>query len=85
MLEGYDKQWVQAGTNRSVTYNNLPAGTYTFKVKAANSSGVWEEKGDSHCGGYQSAMVVYLVGLDNLGLIFHSHYLLLRKIPIAGN
>jgi ligand-binding sensor domain-containing protein/signal transduction histidine kinase len=47
MLEGYDKQWVQAGTGRSVTYNNLPAGTYTFKVKAANSSGVWEEKGDS--------------------------------------
>jgi ligand-binding sensor domain-containing protein/signal transduction histidine kinase len=47
MLEGYDKQWVQAGTNRTVTYNNLPAGTYTFKVKAANSSGVWEEKGDS--------------------------------------
>ncbi|OOQ61896.1 two-component regulator propeller domain-containing protein [Mucilaginibacter pedocola] len=44
MLVGYDKQWVQAGTNRSVTYNNLPAGTYTFKVKAANSSGVWSEK-----------------------------------------
>ncbi|TFF39731.1 two-component regulator propeller domain-containing protein [Mucilaginibacter psychrotolerans] len=47
MLEGYDKQWIMAGTNRSITYNNLPAGTYTFKVKAANSSGVWEEKGDS--------------------------------------
>ncbi|AMR32747.1 hypothetical protein A0256_15610 [Mucilaginibacter sp. PAMC 26640] len=41
MLEGYDKQWVQAGTNRSVTYSNLPPGTYTFKIKAANSSGVW--------------------------------------------
>ncbi|RWY50237.1 sensor histidine kinase [Mucilaginibacter gilvus] len=47
MLEGYDKQWVQAGTSRTVTYNNLPAGIYTFKVKAANSSGVWDEKGDS--------------------------------------
>lgn len=44
MLVGYDKQWVQAGANRSVTYNNLPAGNYTFKVKAANSSGVWSEK-----------------------------------------
>ena len=46
-LEGYDKQWLQAGTNRTVTYNNLPPGTYTFKVKAANSSGVWNEEGDS--------------------------------------
>lgn len=47
MLEGYDKQWVQAGTNRTVTYTNLPPGTYTFKVKAANSSGVWNDTGDS--------------------------------------
>ncbi|MDP9080405.1 MAG: ATP-binding protein [Bacteroidota bacterium] len=46
-LEGYDKQWVQAGTNRTITYNNLSPGTYTFRVRAANSSGVWNNKGDS--------------------------------------
>ncbi len=46
-LTGYDKDWVQAGTNRIATYTNLSPGTYTFTVKAANSDGVWNEKGTS--------------------------------------
>ncbi|MBL7761965.1 MAG: GHKL domain-containing protein [Chitinophagaceae bacterium] len=44
-LEGYDKNWITAGTERSVTYTNLSPGTYTFKVKAANSDAVWNETG----------------------------------------
>ncbi len=44
-LQGYDKNWVQAGAQRSVTYTNLSPGTYTFKVKASNSDGIWNEKG----------------------------------------
>lgn len=44
MLEGYDKNWINAGTGRKATYNNLPPGNYTFKLKAANSSGIWNEK-----------------------------------------
>jgi signal transduction histidine kinase/ligand-binding sensor domain-containing protein len=44
-LDGYDSGWVQAGTQRSVTYTNLSPGTYTFHVKAANSDGIWDEKG----------------------------------------
>jgi signal transduction histidine kinase len=46
-LEGYDKDWIQAGTQRSVTYTNLSPGTYTFRVRACNSDGVWNNKGDS--------------------------------------
>lgn len=46
-LEGYDNHWIQAGLQRSVTYTNLPPGTYTFRVKASNSDGVWNLKGDS--------------------------------------
>jgi len=44
-LKGYDTDWIPAGTQRSVTYTNLSPGNYTFKVKAANSDGVWNEKG----------------------------------------
>jgi len=40
-LQGYDKNWVQAGKQRSITYTNLAPGTYVFYVKAANSDGVW--------------------------------------------
>ena len=46
-LEGYDKDWIEAGVQRTVTYTNLSPGKYTFKVKAANSDGVWNEKGAS--------------------------------------
>lgn len=41
-LEGFDKEWVTASANkRNATYTNLDAGTYYFKVKAANSLGQW--------------------------------------------
>jgi signal transduction histidine kinase len=46
-LVGYDKNWVPAGTQRTATYTNLSPGTYTFKVKAANSDGVWNNTGAS--------------------------------------
>ena len=46
-MDGYDKQWVQAGAQREVTYTNLSPGTYTFRVKAANSDGIWNNHGDS--------------------------------------
>lgn len=45
MLEGFNKDWVQAGNIRSATYTNLDPGNYIFKVRASNSSGVWNEAG----------------------------------------
>jgi signal transduction histidine kinase len=45
MLEGFDKRWVEAGTSRTATYTHLSPGTYVFKVRACNNSGVWNEKG----------------------------------------
>jgi ligand-binding sensor domain-containing protein len=34
MLEGYDRQWLNADKTRTASYSGLPAGTYQFKVKA---------------------------------------------------
>ncbi len=46
MLEGFDPGWVY--TKRSfATYTNLNPGTYTFRVKASNNDGIWNEKGMS--------------------------------------
>jgi ligand-binding sensor domain-containing protein/signal transduction histidine kinase len=44
MLEGFDRQWnlLQANQNM-VSYSNLPGGEYTFKVKAENNDGLWNE------------------------------------------
>lgn len=44
MLEGFDDGWVDAGTRRIARYTNLEPGDYRFKVKAANSDGVWSEQ-----------------------------------------
>ena len=46
-LEGFDKSWHTPEKDNSATYSNLPPGTYTFKVKAANSDGVWNNDGIS--------------------------------------
>ncbi len=46
-LEGFDRGWIQAGNRHYANYTNLPGGNYVFKVKAANSDGVWDETGIS--------------------------------------
>lgn len=45
MLEGLDHDWVYSGNRPYVTYSHVPPGDYTFRVKAANSSGIWNEEG----------------------------------------
>jgi ligand-binding sensor domain-containing protein/two-component sensor histidine kinase len=46
-LEGFDKDWVEADTARKASYTNIPPGSYTFRVKASNNDGVWNETGAS--------------------------------------
>lgn len=46
-LEGFDDDWSPPSSNRIASYTNLPGGVYTFRVRAANSEGVWNETGTS--------------------------------------
>ncbi len=46
-MEGFEDEWNYVGIKRSATYTNLDPGTYTFRVKASNNDGVWNEKGTS--------------------------------------
>jgi ligand-binding sensor domain-containing protein/signal transduction histidine kinase len=43
-LEGFDSNWVEAGTRRQAFYTNLPPGTYRFRVVATEDD-VWHESG----------------------------------------
>jgi diguanylate cyclase (GGDEF)-like protein len=45
MLEGFDSDWIDAGSLRRVTYTNLDRGHYVFRVKAANPDGAWNTTG----------------------------------------
>ena len=47
MMEGFDTDWNYVGTRRFASYTNLNPGKYTFKVKASNNDGHWNEKGAS--------------------------------------
>jgi len=43
-LEGFDEKWVEISNGRTkVNYSSLPAGNYLFKVKGANSDGLWSK------------------------------------------
>jgi len=40
-LDGYDNNWVDAGTNRVGSYTNLPAGDYQFILESSRDGVVW--------------------------------------------
>jgi serine phosphatase RsbU (regulator of sigma subunit) len=42
-LEGKDNEWSSPSSLRFISYTELSGGSYTFKVKASNSNGVWNE------------------------------------------
>lgn len=43
-LVGVDKKWVQNGNRHMANYTDLSPGRYTFRVKAANSDGIWSTR-----------------------------------------
>jgi methyl-accepting chemotaxis protein/ligand-binding sensor domain-containing protein len=44
-LEGFDDDWVDAGSRRAAFYTNIAPGSYTFRVIACNNDGVWNDTG----------------------------------------
>jgi signal transduction histidine kinase/ligand-binding sensor domain-containing protein/DNA-binding response OmpR family regulator len=45
MMEGFDRDWIDAGTRRFASYTNLAAGRYVFRVQASNNDGIWNRDG----------------------------------------
>jgi len=46
-LDGFQKEWINIGNNRTAFFTQVPPGKYTFHAKAANNDGVWNEAGVS--------------------------------------
>jgi ligand-binding sensor domain-containing protein len=77
-LEGYDKEWVDAGTRRVAYYTNLSPGRYRFHVVACNNDGVWNEAGanfvfelEPHF--YQSWWFYAVVLIAFVGVLFSAY------------
>ncbi|HKH59556.1 MAG TPA: two-component regulator propeller domain-containing protein [Flavitalea sp.] len=46
-LEGFEENWNYVGKERKASYTNIGPGEYTFRIKASNNDGLWNEKGPS--------------------------------------
>ena len=44
MMEGFDREWIKSD-RRYASYTNLDPGSYTFRVKASNNDGIWNDEG----------------------------------------
>ncbi len=42
-LENFDKTWSQPSSVNTITYSNLPPGSYTFRVMSTNNNGSWSD------------------------------------------
>jgi hypothetical protein len=74
-LEGYDPEWVDAGTRRVAYYTKLPPGKYSFKVVACNNDGLWNESGAQYAFEqdpyfYQTLWFYTLLVLVLLGIVY---------------
>ncbi|HEX4770941.1 MAG TPA: two-component regulator propeller domain-containing protein [Bryobacteraceae bacterium] len=84
-LEGFDRNWVNAGTQRIAYYTNLPAGHYRFLVKAQNGDGVWNSGGaafsflvEPHV--YQTWWFRALVLLAIAVVVYGGYYVRVRQV-----
>ncbi|MCP4217404.1 MAG: response regulator [bacterium] len=83
-LEGYNRDWVDAGNRRTAYYTNLSHGEYHFKVIAANEHGVWNTTGaaksfvlEAHF--YETPWFYALLGLSAIALIALGY-----RVRVAG-
>jgi diguanylate cyclase (GGDEF)-like protein len=71
-LEGFDREWIDAVDRSSANYTNIPPGTYTFHVMAANRDGIWNSSGASYqitlAAHYYQTWPFYLICLVSLTL-----------------
>jgi diguanylate cyclase (GGDEF)-like protein/PAS domain S-box-containing protein len=75
-LEGFDKDWIDAGTRRQVSYTNLPAGSYRFQVRAATDDGPWSTGTAmfrQRAFFYQTPWFLSLTGLVLIGSVAGAH------------
>jgi len=86
-LVGFDRNWVDAGSQRIASYTNVPAGRYRFRVIACNGEGIWNQEGASvdinlepHL--YQTAWFYTLAGLLLLAVGMGGYQLRIRQITV---
>jgi signal transduction histidine kinase/ligand-binding sensor domain-containing protein/CheY-like chemotaxis protein len=93
-MEGFDKEWINAGNKREATYTNLDPGKYTFMVKASNNDGYWNEKGTSihltilppfwQTWLFRGILVLIIAGISYMGYQYRIHNLKSQNIELES-
>jgi ligand-binding sensor domain-containing protein/signal transduction histidine kinase len=84
-LEGWDKDWIEAGTLRDATYTGIPPGDYTFRVANSDGYGSWTSAGSTLSVRvtpyfYQSGWFLSLAALLTAACIWQLHRLRLAQV-----
>ena len=85
-LDGFDKNWIDPGGHRRVSYSNLSPGDYLFQVKGSNNDGVWSEQPARLAvrvvpppwRTFQAYILYGLLVLTSVGAFFHKEHRKLR-------
>lgn len=86
-MDGIDADWSQPDTRREAFYTNLSPGTYTFRVKASNNDGVWNEEGTTISFYlkpfyYQTTWFKMLLGLGFVVMFFAGYKIRMRQMKL---
>ncbi|MBI9051053.1 MAG: hypothetical protein JEZ00_16650 [Anaerolineaceae bacterium] len=88
-IKELDREWYYIGARRVVSYEDLPNGQYTFRVKGSNNDGVWDNEGLSisiivkppfwKTGWFPLMLLVFIAGIVSIGYVYRS-----RRITAAN-
>jgi signal transduction histidine kinase len=84
-LDGYDRDWVDAGAARQATYTNLPPREYRFQVMASSGDGSWGEPSAALTFGiqpmfYQTRWFYFVCGVSVFLAVYVSWRLHVRQV-----
>ena len=87
-LDGYDNDWHEAGPRRQAFYTDVPPRKYTFRVMAANSDGVWNERAATLTFSiapayYQTTSFRAVSAVSFLALLWAAHRYRVRRVQHA--
>ena len=87
-LDGYDNDWHEAGPRRQAFYTDVPPRKYTFRVMAANSEGVWNERAATlnfsiAPAYYQTTSFRAVSAVSFLALLWAAHRYRVRRVQHA--
>ncbi|MFL6464097.1 MAG: two-component regulator propeller domain-containing protein [Bryobacteraceae bacterium] len=89
-LEGFDRDWINAGARRTAYYTNIPPGHYRFRVLASNNDGLWNQQGasfalDVHPRFYQTWWFTFLLLLAAALLVYAMYYWRVKQVQSQFN